>query len=342
MVPAPLRRRLTGAATGFALVPAEDGTAELLQRSGGREERLAGLDLAPERLPEARAVIAAMLARKRGKSARMAVRLSDGSALRTVMVLPLAAQANLAQVVSFELDRRTPFKHDEVYYTSRVLQRDTTAQRLKVELTVVPRPVVDDALALAERLGIEPDAVEVAGRDASSPPSGNLLPVRSQPLAARLPGLATAGVVALALALAVAALLIPLYQADRTADLLAEETTAAKRQAEESLKLQKEIEAEVQESGFLGARKRQAPPVSEILFTLTHLLPDDTWLTELQVTNNDVLITGFAASASTVLGLLDQTPRFGNAVFRSPVTQDQRVNREQFNIGAHVIPEAGP
>jgi len=140
--------------------------------------------------------------------------------------------------------------------------------------------------------------------------------------------------VAVALAATVAA--NPIYRAHSAAETLAAELADAKRQAEESTRLQREIDAATQESGFLATRKLDAPAISEILYTLTHLLPDDTWLTELQVSSSEVQISGVAASASTVLGLLAQTPRFATASFRSPVIQDQRTNREQFNIGAKI------
>jgi general secretion pathway protein L len=253
------------------------------------------------------------------------------------MALPLAAETNLDQVVAFELDRRTPFKHEEVYHSQRVLQRDAAAKRLSVQLTVVPRRVVDEALALAERLGLVLDRVEVAG-DAS----GNLLPARPQPLAARLPSVAFGVLALLAVALAGAAAFIPLERAHRAATALRAEVAESKRLADESLRLQKDIDAEIQEGGFLAARKRQVPSASEILFTVTQLLPDDTWLNELEISAGEMRATGYAESASAILGLIDQSPRFANAAFRSPVTQDQRAKREQFNIAAHVAPENAP
>ena len=116
----------------------------------------------------------------------------------------------------------------------------------------------------------------------------------------------------------------------------------SKQLADESLRLQKEIDAEIQESGFLAARKRQVPSASEILYAVTHMLPDDTWLSELEVSAGELRVTGYAESASAILGLIDQSPRFANGTFRSPVTQDQRVKREQFNIAARVAPEKTP
>jgi general secretion pathway protein L len=334
LVPRSLRQSLAGGRGRQVLVLAADGTAEFVQQGAGREETLARIDLDATRLSEARDILAAVRQRR---GAGAALRLPAETALSATMALPLAAEANLAQVVAFELDRRTPFKHEEVYHSQRVLQRDVAAKRLSVQLTVVPRRVVDEALALAERLGIALDRVEVTGD-----PSANLLPARPQPFAARLPSVAFGVLALLAAVLAGAAGFIPLERAHRAATALGAEVAESKRLAEESLRLQKEIDAEIQESGFLAARKRQVPSASEILYAVTHMLPDDTWLSELEVSAGELRVTGYAESASAILGLIDQSPRFANGTFRSPVTQDQRVKREQFNIAARVAPEKTP
>ncbi|MGO8914489.1 MAG: PilN domain-containing protein [Stellaceae bacterium] len=337
LVPPRWRQALAAGRGRLVLVMSGAGSAELVQRGGGRAETLAHLDLDPARQAASRAAVAALRSRLR-RGAGAVVSLPEAAALRTVMSLPLAAEANLAEVVAFELDRRTPFRSEEVYRSQRVIRRDPAAKRLAVQLTVVPRPLVDEALAAAQRLGLAPDCVEVAGE----PDSGNLLPARPRTLGARLPSLALGGLALLAAVLACGALLIPLYQAHRAADGLAAALAESKQGADESLRLQKEIEAEIQESGFLDARKRQAPSASEVLYTLTHLLPDDTWLSELEVTGGEVRLTGIGASASGVLALVDQSGRFGNAAFRSPVTQDQKTRREQFNITARLLSEAKP
>lgn len=335
LVPARWRQGLAGRRGRLVLVLGEGG-AELVHRGGGRVETLARVDLDPARQEAARAALAALPARLRRCPA--AVSLPADSALGTEISLPLAAEANLAEVVGFELDRRTPFKAGEVYCSQRVLRRDVAGKRLAVQLTVVPRRLVDEAMAAARRLGLAPDRVEVA----SEPPSGNLLPAATRRLAGRLPRVVPAGLGLLAALLAGAALLIPLLQAHLGAAALAAALAENRQAAAESLRLQQQIDAEIQEGGFLDARKRQAPSASEILFTLTHLLPDDTWLSELEIAGGEVRLTGYAASASGVLGLVDQSQRFANAAFRSPVVQDQRVQREQFNIAARLLPRGAP
>jgi general secretion pathway protein L len=334
LAPRRWRRTIAGGRGGLVLALNGDGIAELVQRGGGREERLGRLDVGATKLAEAREILASV--RQRRRAAGVILQLPAGAGLSSTMTLPAAAEGNLAQVVAFELDRRTPFKRDEVYHNERVVQRQDGGKRLVVELTVVPRRAVDEALALAGRLGLSLTRIELAGD-----PAGNFLPPRAQPFAARLPGLASGVLALVAAALLAAAVFIPLQQAHRAQAALLQDLADSKRRAEETQRLQKEIEAEIQEGGFLAARKRQVPSVSEVLLALTHLLPDDTYLSELEVAGGEVRMTGFAASASAILGLIDQSQRFTNAAFRSPVVQDQRSNREQFNIAARVAGE-GP
>jgi general secretion pathway protein L len=330
LVPQDWRRTLASGRGGLVLALSNDYRGELLQRSGGREGKLATVDLSPAAIGETREILAS--ARHRG--AATAIRLPGDAGLSSTMILPAAAEGNLEQVVSFELDRRTPFKREEVYHSQRIVQRLDGGKRLLVQLTVVPRPAVDGAVALAQRLGLELDRVELAGEERA-----NFMLQRAQRLSARLPSLFGSLVLATAV-LAGIALLIPVHRAHDALATLQQELATVQQRANDSEKLQKQIDVEIQEAGFLAARKRQVPSVSEALYALTHLLPDDTWLAELEVAGGEARINGYADSAVAILGIVDQSQRFHNAAFRSPVVQDQRANREQFNIAARISESA--
>ena len=253
LVPRRWRESLVANRAGMVLALTGDYRADLLQRGAGREERLAQLDLSPSRIAETREILAAV--RQRG--AATAIRLPADAGLSATMTLPVAAEGNLDQVVSFELDRRTPFKREEVYHSQRIVQRLDAGKRLLVQLTVVPRPAADGAVALAERLGLTLRRVELAGDEMS-----NFMPPRAQRLGARLPSL-TLGALALGAAvLAGVAVFIPLQRAHRTLETLQQELAVVKQRADQSIGVQKEIDAEIQEGGFLAARKRQVPPGS--------------------------------------------------------------------------------
>jgi len=335
LVPPGLRRRL-GAIRGQLLLVLDRGRMDLVYDAGGRRETLARLSSSSAGRDEARREVTRLRHRRREVEGVATICLSEESALRRMIALPLAAANNLAQVVFFELDRLTPFKRDDIYFAYRLLKRDAEARQLLVELTVVPRTVVAEALQTAAALGLTVGAVCVGGTDDAAAPSPNVLPESERRKSRRIAGRALAALAALTALLGITALAIPFAQVQREADALSQEVAEAKQKADASLRLQTDIDAAAQDNRSLVERKRRRVSVSEVLRSLTELLPDDTWLLSLEISGSEVRISGYASSATEVLGIIDRSGAFSNAAFRASVTQDTRLNREQFNIAAQI------
>jgi general secretion pathway protein L len=107
-------------------------------------------------------------------------------------------------------------------------------------------------------------------------------------------------------------------------------------------KVQDAIDGEIHDQSFVVDRKQGSPTVTTLMASLTHILPDDVWLTELEIDGDHVQLSGLAGSATAVLGLLDQSPMLANAAFRSSVTQDAQLGRERFDITAQVRRKTQP
>src|SRR5688500_8377817 len=130
--------------------------------------------------------------------------LPAAAGLRRRLALPAAAGERLRDVVSFEIDRQTPFASDAVVFDARVLGRRAGDGQLDVELVVVPRTGLQPHL---DALG--PLAAMLAGIDLADgngrPLRVNLLPPaqrRQRADPARLWNLALATVAVLAFGLA--------------------------------------------------------------------------------------------------------------------------------------------
>ncbi len=285
--------------------------------------------------------IAKLLRKVRLDRVTVAIRLAATQVLQKTVSLPLAAEENLRQVLSFEMDRHTPFGEAEVYYDYRVRDRDAETQRIEVELAVVPRTVVEGAVEKAVDWGLQPEIVDVAGDTSPAGAPFNLLPHHVGPSRAG-PGsrwtIALAGLAAILLA---AAVYIPLDQERRAAEGLRKQVAEAKSEAESANRLREEIDRLIKDSRFLMEMKRRSPTVTEILDELTRLLPDDTWLSQLQLRGSEILVAGYSATASALIGLIEQSPLLHNAKFRSIVTQDPKVGLERFNLSAEVVGEVG-
>jgi general secretion pathway protein L len=265
------------------------------------------------------------------------LRIPARKSLRIRLDLPVAAEDNLGEVVGFELDRRTPFRPEQVHFAYRVLKREALAQRVTVEVTIVPRSVIDEVLKTAACLGLEPNRIDAAAATSAAAPSENLLADNGAQVNGQTANKVTYGIAALAIILAVIAAMIPIHAMQQRAEALGREFATMKKSAEALALLQKEADALRDEEGFLVERKGSMPTVSRVLFDTTRVLPDDTWLNELQLAGADVQLIGFTASASALIGLLEQSQTFRNTTFRSPVTRSAQSDRERFHVAARIV-----
>src|SRR4030095_9392843 len=66
--------------------------------------------------------------------------LPANAGLRRRMTLPAAAAERLRDVVSFEIDRQTPFTAQTAAFDARILARRAADGQLEVDLVAVPPP----------------------------------------------------------------------------------------------------------------------------------------------------------------------------------------------------------
>jgi general secretion pathway protein L len=314
------------------------GVSEIV---GSRERKLGDVARAG---PGQAAQIAGLLRKAQRRASRITLRLAPGMGLRKALDLPLAAQDDLEQLLRFEMDRLTPFRAEDVVFAQRVLDRDLEQQRIRVELQVAPRVVVEQALAVAAACKVRPTRVELARLESSGPdpdPSGvpalNLLPAVSEAApASRL----NRWLALIALLLTAAALAIPLQQQRLTAADLERQIPAAKAAAQQSAQLRDRLDQLDANIRFLGDQKRRIPMLTHVLAELTRVIPDQAYVEQLNVRDGELNLRGLATTPSDLIALLDRSTLFDKPQFRAPVTQDPRLGLERFQLSAKVAGEA--
>lgn len=338
LVPAPLRRPLRW---NNDLVVLDLSGAELVvSREGDGAPREIGRVALAEGDAKAPRRAAALLRKANARKSRVSVRLAGRSALRKTIELPLAAEENLREVLSFEMDRHTPFKADQVYYDYRVIRRDSDQQRMSVDLGVAPRPVVDEAVATVTAWGAVPDIVEIEGDREPGRAPLNLLAGELAAGGAR-PGTVVTAVLAIAaVVLAAAAVYLPLERQQRVAEAWADKVVEARVAANASSQLRQELDSLLKGGRYVMDKRRRVPMAVRVIDELTRLLPDQTYVFQLQIRADEVQISGYSTAAAELIGVLETSPLLRNAKFRSPVTQDAREGRERFQISVELL-EAG-
>jgi general secretion pathway protein L len=254
--------------------------------------------------------------------------------LNRELKLPLAAEPSLAQVLSFEMDRQTPFRASDVYYDWKVLERGGDSGQLRLEMFVAPRAGIDESVkALADR-GIHLSGIDIV--DGGRTLGVNLLPAerrtrRRNPKARLSFALAALSCVLLAMVMA-QSLYLRAHQVVKLEDAIA----AVQGEAREVMQIKKQIEETSEAAGFL-ARSRSAVPLAiEILADVTRILPDDTYLDRLVIANSTVQMQGKSKNAQQLIELVNESTLLDGAAFRGSTRLDARSGLEIFEVNAEV------
>lgn len=295
----------------------------------------------------AAAAARAMLARAGESRGRARLALSVGEALVRRVTMPAATEENLGSVLGFEMDRLTPFRSDEVYYDHRVIGRDSAAGTVTVLLAVARREVVEARLARAQALGLSVQAVEVRELSPRGGPALDVLP-SSQRGEREKPKerLVRLTLVAAAALLLLTALAVPLLQKRAEVHAIKPVLDQANSQAQATDALLRELERQVADYNFLLTRKHNAYPTLAYLEEVTRLLPDNTWLQQLDLKaagkGRELLISGETVASSTLIEILEQSRLLQNAAPRGAVTRGMQPGTERFVISAEVRPKPQP
>ena len=164
----------------------------------------------------------------------------------------------------------------------------------------------------------------------------DLLPPALQPFRVTRGQLVTAGVATVAALLAVAALMVPGYRDNRRLAALNADIARIDTQVREVERMLKDLEGKRRLVTTVQSLEATALRPLPVMRELTDLLPNDAWLTLLSLDAKGVELTGQANTASALIPLLENSPRFERVEFASPVTRGR--DREQFRI--HAVWEA--
>jgi general secretion pathway protein L len=245
------------------------------------------------------------------------LQLPPEEALNRTLTLPRGARRNLADILRHEIVRHSPIGADDICYDYRIVSRDDTA--LTVGLRIVRRDAVEPLVELCRDAGIALSAIAFADDTANA--AGGTFPsdktaARSLALRPRiLPALA-ALVVLLAFGLVGAIYL----RGQAVAGDLSARVDAARARATVVERLQRRLDAANRQAAFLAQQKAN-PAAIAILAKVARLLPDDAWLYQFELNEDEVRLHGFSSSAASLIALIDASPDFHDAEMRSPLMQ---------------------
>ena len=269
----------------------------------------------------------------------VALTLPPDRVLRKTLTLPLATEENLRQVLEFQMEEHTPFSATQLYFGFRVTGRDFERGQLAVEFVATPREDVDASIKTLNDWGTTVRAV-IAEETLFPGQLVNMLPVEQ----GKTPSMMLQGfnpwLVGLVVVLALAAMTVPLLIKREAVVQLLPWLEKGKTAAETADTLRRDLEAKVDEHNYLLEKRQMLPPVIIALEELTRILPDDTWVQQLDIKGKELQIQGETASSVRLIGLFEQSGTFHDASFRSPLTKGQTSGSERYQLALQMRPMA--
>ncbi|MFG1377107.1 PilN domain-containing protein [Xanthobacter autotrophicus] len=321
---ADLRGRLTRGAA-VRVIEGEAGVFTLALPDGTAAFRLddAAAPLPPE--------VAAAL---KGREVELA--LDPGRFLFRPLELPRGAAAFLDGIVRSQIDRLTPWSAAEAAY-GFTPPEDAPDDRLALTVAATARARISPLIDRLKAQGA--GAIRV-----TTQPDGMGAPIRVLDHAASGAASGVAGVRRVLLAVlggaAGAALLALVVSGLVGGSLDAELDDITQRIAAQRRAMVAARDGQGGAGGQLAAlerRKREAPATVLVLEALSQVLPDDTYVTELQMEGDKVEVAGVSREAAALVRLLEQSRQFAEATFVAPTTRAAGEAGERFHISARIL-----
>lgn len=293
-----------------------------------------------------------------GSGVKVFIALPPAQVLRKRLTLPAAIDEHLKEALAFDLDRHTPFRPDQLYFDAVVVARDAAKKEITVDWAAALRSVVDTARRHAESfgasvVGVTPEPLETATGAPPAPAAWsklNLLPPDERPdtRAWRRPRVWIPA--ALVIVMTLVAIVLPIWQKRDYVIALNETTERARVEAAASDALRQQLDRATGDYNFALGRKYAYPSTVQLLDDVTRILPDDTWLTQMEVKSvpkgkephREILLRGESANAGRLISALEDSKLFELAAPRSPTTKIQPGPGEVFDLGAQLKALAPP
>ncbi len=257
-------------------------------------------------------------------------RISNKLILKKEITLPSATEENIENVISYEIDRYTPFKKEDVYFNVKIVSRDKKEKKITVVLSVIKRRLLDDVLDFAKSCdlyvgdlyefndGSEEkinfvgflDNVDQSGK--SSSPNKWLWIVT--------------------IVLAICALIMPIAKNYWIGQQLNEDLAMMQGEMTEARELLAQYKSVKNNVSLVEKLNLNKTKVIMLLNDLSGIIPNDTSLSRLSLEEGVVRMQGVSDSASKLIPLLDASNEYEEVRFVAPVTQDGNSEKEKFTI----------
>jgi general secretion pathway protein L len=263
-----------------------------------------------------------------GRTFQTLLEVPSSQVLEKKLVLPLAAERELDQVLTLAMDRETPFAADEVYWEGRVEERDRAKRLITVRLAMVAKAQFADLVSTLSQAALAPTAL-ISGRN-------RRIMIALDHGSASRRNAATIVLSVMCVGLAIAAITVPFVQQSIALGRVDDQIDSLRPTVEAVERVRQRVANDRQQVEALAAQRAAFGDPLTMLAAVTAAIPDDTWLNSLEYSQGKLRISGQSKAASHLIGDMSKGTVFKNPEFSAPVTRAEDGKVDVFTISAEM------
>jgi len=247
---------------------------------------------------------------------------------------PTTVRADLRNVISFDIDRQTPFSRKDVYFDFHEIATRDTSTHIEVDLFLIPKKEIQPLESIVKELGLKLTAIDTVGPAFES--GVNLLPVQRENKRNQSPRRVWFALFILWLSLVTLIPIKKILDSNAAISRLEKQEEIGNATIQPLKELQGRYALLVKKSDFLNQLSSKHAGALDLLSEVTNLLSDNTWIRRFEFKNGTLRLQGESTNASEILGILEGSPRFSSPTFSSPVTRNNSNGSDRFQIAVSV------
>ena len=270
------------------------------------------------------------------RGSRVEIVLRPARFLFRPLELPARAADFLDGIVRAQIDRLTPWSAgDAVFGCSAPVAQGS--ESITTLIAAAPRRL---AIGYVEAVsGFHPSAIAIVTEAAE----GGRIKVFEQKSRGAIDPVRLSRTLQAVLAVATVTAVVGSVAAGYLADSLSAQESELEQQITQRRAAIRGIDGgERSPLALLERRKYETPASVIVLESLSRLLPDHTYVTEMHLVGNKVQIAGITRDAPSLIPLIEQSQHFTRATFYAPTTRSATDPGERFHIEAQVEPRNAP
>lgn len=261
----------------------------------------------------------------------VAISLASELCLARHSEIPAHALDDAENILLLDLEANSPLRNNDVYIAIIDRPRESGQASVNVASLVVKRSDVDPVMRDLERCGLQ-----ISHVDAFDEKTGEALPAQfiidkhRAPKRQQTPKRSALALAAITMAFTAVYVWFDRQEAEiARISAIADETQkqATKLRSDRDAVERRRVQAEEVE-GLRDVGRARLAAINE----LSRLLPETTWLTDLEIDDQDVLISGYSLAAARLVALIDSSELFSDAQLTAPVVFEAAEGKDRFSI----------